>query len=181
MHFCRKHKVHLDPELFIAGVKIPVVTQVKFLGLIFDNKLNFKAHIRQLKERCKNSLNLLRVVSHFDWGGDRAVMLQLYKSIILSKMDYGCFIYGSAPKSYIKMLDPIQNEALRLCLGAYKTSPVGSLEVEAGVPPLHLRREQLALQYVLKLKANPANPAYKCIFESPLQDKFASKPKTIPT
>ena len=27
-------------------------------------------------------------------------------------------------------------------------------------PPLEIRREKLALQYILKLKANPGNPAY---------------------
>ena len=181
VHFCRKRKHHLDPELFFAGSKIPVVSQVKFLGLVFDNRLNFKPHIEQLKEKCKKAINLLRVVSHFDWGADRNVMLQLYKSLILSKLDYGCFIYGSAPKSYIKMLDPVQNEGLRLCLGAYKSSPIESLEVEANIPPLRLRREQLALQYILKLKSNPCNPAYKCVFELQLQEQFASQPKKIPT
>ena len=79
------------------------------------------------------------------------------------------------------MLDPVQNESLRLCLGAYKTSPKESLEVEANIPPLKLRREQLALQYILKLKSNPTNPAYKCVFEPQLQEHFASQPKKIPT
>jgi hypothetical protein len=184
VHFCRKQKLHPEPELYLSGRKIPVVTQVKFLGLVFDNKLTFKPHIRQLKEKCKKALQLLRVVSHLDWGGDRKVLIQLYKSLILSKLDYGCFIYGSAPKSYINMLNPIQNEALRLCLGAYKTSPAESLEVEAGVLPLHIRREQLALQYVLKLKSNPSNPAYNCIFSSSAQilnQKFLNKPRTVPT
>ena len=181
VHFCRKQKLHMDPELFLYGTQIPVVSQVKFLGLIFDNKLNFKPHICQLKEKCKKAMNLLRVVSHFDWGADRKIMLQLYKSLIMSKLDYGSFIYGSAPKSYITMLDPIQNEGLRLCLGAFKSSPKESLEVEANIPPLKLRREQLALQYILKLKSNPSNPAYKCIFEIDLEEQFASQPRKIPT
>ena len=189
VHFCRKRGQDRDPKLYLCDKRIPVVSQVKFLGLIFDNKLNFKAHITYLKEKCKKALSILRVVSHFDWGGDRKTMIQLYKSLILSKMDYGCFIYGSAPKSYIKMLNPIQNEGLRLCLGAYKTSPAESLEVEAGVLPLHIRREQLALQYILKLKSNPSNPVYKCIFPSQeqieinndLKRKFAAQPRTIPS
>ena len=178
VHFCRKRKLHLDPELFLSGTKIPVVSQVKFLGLTFDNKLNFKPHIFQLKQKCKKALNLLKVVSHFDWGGDRKVMLQLYKSLILSKLDYGCFVYGSAPRSYIDMLNPIQNEGLRLCLGAYATSRIESLEVEANIPPLQLRREQLALQFITKLRANPTNPAYSCIFNPIYQDLFMQKPKT---
>ena len=79
------------------------------------------------------------------------------------------------------MLDPVQNESLCLCLGAYKSSPIRSLEVEANILPLKLRRDQLALQYILKLKSNPCNPAYKCIFEPQLQEHFASQPKKIPT
>ena len=73
-------------------------------------------------------------------------------------------VYGSAPKSYIKLLEPVQNQALRVCLGACRTSPKESLEVEADELPLELRSEKLALQYVLKLKSNPSNPAYSCVF-----------------
>ena len=51
------------------------------------------------------------------------------------------------------------NECLRLSLGAFRSSPVESLYVEAHEPPLEIRRDKLALQYVLKLKANPENPA----------------------
>ena len=41
--------------------------EVKFLGLVFDKKLNFKAHIKHLKEKCRKALNILRVVGHTDW------------------------------------------------------------------------------------------------------------------
>ena len=115
-----------------------------------------------------------------DWGGDRKVLLRLYTSLVRSKLDYGSIVYGSAPKSYIKMLDPVQNQALRICLGAFRTSPKESLEVEADILPLHLRREKLALQYVLKLKSNPANPAYSCVFEPEYTDLFSKKPGVIP-
>ena len=42
MHFCNKRKLHSDPILRIYISQIPVVSQTKFLGVIFDNKLNFK-------------------------------------------------------------------------------------------------------------------------------------------
>ena len=71
MHFCQFHKLHLDPSLYLDGEQIPVVKQYKFLGLIFDNKLNFIPHIQYLKSKCKKALNVLKVVSHYDWGADR--------------------------------------------------------------------------------------------------------------
>src|SRR4030088_784562 len=62
------------------------------------------------------------------------------------------------------MLDPVQNQALKLCMGAFRTSPVDSLQVEANEPPLDRRRNRLAIQYVTKLKSNPSNPTYQCVF-----------------
>ena len=47
-------------------------------------------------------------------------MLRLYKSLVRSKLDYGCIVYGSASKSYLQMLDPVHNQGLRLCLGAFR-------------------------------------------------------------
>ena len=54
-----------------------------------------------------------------------------YTSQAFSRLDYGCIIYGSARKSYLLMLDPIHNQGLRLALGAFRTSTVASLYVEA--------------------------------------------------
>ena len=52
------------------------------------------------------------------------------------------------------MLDPIHNQGLRLALGAFRTSPVASLYVEADEPSLYSRREKLSLQYAIRLAAN---------------------------
>jgi len=70
----------------------------------------------------------------------------------------------------------IQNHALRLCLGAYRTSPASSLRVEANEPPLYLGEKKLLLQYCLKLSSNYNNPAYATVFNS----KFHSKPTQLP-
>ena len=59
------------------------------------------------------------VLSHTPLGVQINKLLHLYRSIIRSKLDYGNIVYGSAHGSYLLMLDPIQNYALRLCLSAY--------------------------------------------------------------
>ena len=89
MHFCHLRKVHNDPILTLDGTRILVVEENEFLGIVFDRKLSFIPHIKQLKARCPKALNLLRVVAHTDWGADRKVLLNLYRTIIRSKLDYG--------------------------------------------------------------------------------------------
>ena len=90
-------------------------------------------------------------------------------------MDYGCIVYGSASNEALAKLDPVHNQGLRLSLGAFRSSPVESLYVEAQEPPLEIRREKLALQYIIKLKANPGNPAYDVVFNPKYQILFADK------
>ena len=94
-------------------------------------------------------------------------------------MDYGCIVYGSASKTALAELDPVHNQGLRLSLGAFRSSPVESLYVEAHEPPLEIRREKLALQYILKLKANPGNPSYDVVFNPKYQILYADKESGI--
>ena len=65
------------------------------------------------------SLDLIKVLSNTTWGADRKVLLHLYRALIRSKLDYGCIVYGSARPSYIKRLDTVYNQGLRLCLGSF--------------------------------------------------------------
>src|SRR4030088_1204527 len=129
--FVRERGLHPDPVLSLNGKTIPVVGHTKCLGVVFDNKLSFVPHMHNLRNKCNKSLNFLKVVAHNDWGGDSETLLRLYRSLIRSKLDYACIVYGSARPTYLSMLDPVQNQALRLCLGAFRTSPVDSLQVEA--------------------------------------------------
>ena len=179
--FCQLRGLHNDPVLKLDGVEIPVVDQNKFLGVIFDKKLSFIPHIHYLKVKCHKALQLLRVVEHTDWGADKSTLLKLYRSLVRSKLDYGCFIYGSARKSYLHCLDSIHHLGLRLALGALRTSPVESLYFEANEAPLSLRREKLALQYYSKLQSCPSNPAFDCTTNPKYQEFFARKESTIPT
>jgi hypothetical protein len=85
--------------------------------------------------------------------------------LVRSRSDYGSIVFGSARQSYLLSLEPVANRALRLCFGAFCTSPIESLQVEANEPALSLLREHLSLQYAIKLMSNPGNPANKSVFD----------------
>ena len=81
MHFCQFHKLHLDPSLYLDGKQIPVVKEYIFLGIMFDNKLTFIPPIQYLKSKCKNALNVLKVVSHTgSQGGRRSTAVACWAS-----------------------------------------------------------------------------------------------------
>ena len=90
-------------------------------------------------------------------------------------------MYGSARESYLKTLDTIHHQGIRLALGAFRTSPADSLLVEANEPSLNDRREKLSLQFALKLKSNRSNPTYNTVFRPNYFTLFQNKPNAIPT
>ena len=112
---------------------------------------------------------------HTKWGADRQALHRLYRALVSSQFDYSTFVYKSAWKSYLKKLDPIQHEGLRLVLGAFRTSPEVSLYTEAHETPLKLRCEKLALQYYTKLKSCPSNQTNYCIFNTESKQQFEQK------
>ncbi|GFX86954.1 putative RNA-directed DNA polymerase from transposon X-element [Trichonephila clavipes] len=116
VHFCRKRNLHPDPSIHIGHIQIPVVSAVRFLGVIFDCKLTFLPHVLYLRKRCERSLNIL------------------------------------------KRLDTIHHSALRICSGAFRTSPVTSLYVVCHQPPLELRRRQLCANYFIRAMSVPSHP-----------------------
>ena len=179
VHFCKLRRIHNDPVLYLYGSPIPVVEETKFLGVIFDRKLSFIPHTRYIKAKCLKALHLLKVLSNTSWGADRPTLLHLYRSLIRSKLDYGSVVYGSARKSYLQMLDTVYHQGLRLALGAFRTSPVTSLYVEADEPSLYLRREKLSLQYAIRLAANQRNPAFKVTFPPQFLQLYEHKPNAI--
>ena len=119
-------------------------------------------------------------MGHTDWGADRIVLLRLYRSLVRSKLDYGCIVYESARRSILKQMDPIHHQGWRIALGAFRTSPAQSLYTEAHEPSLTIRRLKVSLNYVLKLKFLPENPAYSCVFEPENTKLFEESESKVP-
>lgn len=158
----RKNLTPVNLKLYDRDLKF--VNQIKFLGVIFDSKLNWKEHINYLKSSCTSGINLLRVLSHQTWGADIPTLLHIYRSLIRTKLDYGSIAYSTAKKSYLKIVDTIQNQALRIICGAFKSSPTESLHCLCNEAPLEFRRKILSLSYCSNISANTTNLSYSHIF-----------------
>ena len=149
----------------IGDTLLPVEESTKFLGLWWDSHLSFNKHISVLKTQCKEALNLIRVVAHLKWGGNKDTLLMLYRTIVRSKPDYGCIVYGTASSGNLRQLDSIHNAGLRLALGAFCTIPVSSMCTEANETPLEERRLKLSMHHYLKTRACTDDPAHHALHE----------------
>lgn len=87
-------------------------------------------------------MNIIKTLSHFIWGAEKNSLLLLYKALILSKIEYGSIIYDSAKSNIKQILNPIHNQAIRLAIGAFHTSPIDSILCISEELSLQIRRNR---------------------------------------
>jgi len=148
------------PNLQLQNFKVNRKSTTKFLGLTFDSKSASTPHIKILKAKCLNTLNILKYLSHPHTGCSRKLLLQLYNSLIQLQLDYSMPIYSHINKSSLKLLDTVQSSGLRLALGDLRTSPTVSLCVEAGVLPLSYHSLILTANFLTSTAQYPNIPIF---------------------
>ena len=104
IHFHRKWGLSQEPKLFLCNQPIFFKSEAKNSELTFDYRFNWKPYIRFLKQERLEKLNLLRCISHVNWGAYRITMI------------------SSAKNCTINTLDPVLNSAIRLATESFKSS-----------------------------------------------------------
>ena len=195
MHICRhwaggRYCKKESPKLMLNGTEIKKEESHKFLGLIIDQSLKWDKHIKYLREECHKRLAIMKHLSFTKYGADCKTLLRIYNALIKSKLDYGVEAYGSACKTALKKLNPIQNTALRIATGAFRTSSAQNMQVLSGVKHLPDARKEKLVKYLIRVLVNPSNPVNPLIEEEVLplravidenMDPAPDAPKSITT
>jgi hypothetical protein len=77
-------------ESGLTNVEIKMTNHHRILRLIFDQRLNWKEHIKDEKRQ--------------------QILLRIHQMIILSTLKYGDVAYGSASPTTLKTLDPCPSQ-----------------------------------------------------------------------
>lgn len=150
MIFSKKYDV-CNSVIYFNNSPLPWIQDKKFLGVCLDRKLTFENHINLLIKSSTKALNILRSLAGVNWGSDPKILSMLYKSLVRSHFDYSSLAYMNCNVTLLKKLDIIQNKALRIITGAMCSTPINAMQCESCIPPLILRRIQLASNFCLKL------------------------------
>ena len=163
------HRLTVQPAtpLNLKGEIIPLVDHFKYLGLTLDRRLTFNVHVADIKQRCSRRLNILKCISGREWGADRRTLLRLYTSLIRPILDYNAFLFGNISSTLVDKIETIQNAALRIATGAFRTTPISNLLVDTNIPPLIRRREYQLLRFFVRASSRPAELTYNIMSHFP--------------
>jgi hypothetical protein len=144
--------------LKLFNQSIPVVNEPKFLGITFDSRFTFKNHIENLHASCIKRLNVVKILSSRSWRLSSETLINIYKSLVRSIIEYSSIIIENAARSNFQKLNVIQNNAIRAIFKQPHRSHQETLLDLANLPSISQRFQDLNNNYLTK-----------CIqFENPL-------------
>ena len=103
---------------------MPQTDNPTFLGVKLDTRLTWKPQIKKMERSSLQKLALMKKLTGTSWGADPSILTKVYTATVQPTMEYASTTWGTAAKTNKSRLDKVQNMALRVILGAIKTTPV---------------------------------------------------------
>jgi hypothetical protein len=99
-----------DPKIEIDGILIEKVSQIKYLGVILDEKLNLNKNSENIVKKLNKKLGFLRRQGS---KMDEPSRILYYKSLVQPHLDYCSFLLNMSDKSFLDSMQKIQNKFIR--------------------------------------------------------------------
>ena len=109
--------------------------------------LSYSTHIQKVVAKCRARHNVIRLLKGTSWGAGKRPLLTVYRSLVISVIEYGMEAYFFTSPSLLKPLQKIQTDALRLCTGALVSTTVICLHHACNEMPLNIKHKFLYLKF----------------------------------
>ena len=147
----RKRKKDKDITLYLHSKLVKQVRQLKYIGLILDQKFKFQEHIKYTTDRCAKLTHNLSKVARLTWGLGYGAIATIYKGAILPLLSYGAPVWIEAMKYQHnwQKLKRVRLINLRMAR-AFRTTSGDALCILTGMKPIIIKIEEIVKQHELK-------------------------------
>jgi len=154
--FSEKCPKNLRLALYWGNQMLQRATQIKYLGLNFTEKLEWKTHLSIITTKAKKQMMNLANSIGKEWGPSPFLTKWLYTAIIRPKFTYAAHVWANSINT--QKLDAISRNIQRWALKQLgpirEKTPTAGLEVITGMPPLHIHLQEVALNTIARMKYN---------------------------
>ena len=107
----------MDAKITIDGHEIDQVVKTKFLGVVIDNKLNWKEHVSLISGKISRSIGMIIKAKH---NLNKDALMTLYNSFIYPYLSYCNQVWGCTYSRTLKKLFTLQKLSLRIMFNMKK-------------------------------------------------------------
>ena len=112
----------------------------RYLGFFFTPTLDFSYHVQFYTNKAFSTIRACSMLGNSVRGIGPRQRAHAYQACVLSVLTYGLALWyttwGTGVIRLVKKMERVHSYALGWVIGAFRTSPVGSRELIAGIPPL---------------------------------------------
>jgi ribonuclease HI len=178
--FAHRNNKKVRPNLTLTtDTVISPVESTKYLGIVIDQHLNWKAQHAYAIEKGTKWASQIRRVARPSWGITPKYARRLYIGVALPRILYGADVWCGPPVSehpgpkdrgsakVIRQLTSIQRSGAIAITGALRTSPTDTLDACAYLLPAILTVEKWCHRAAVRLATTPpGHPLYKPVNNS---------------
>ena len=139
---------------------LELVERAKYLGMFINSDVSWDFHIQNL---CKQMHYLLSLLRRLRAIFPQNLLLQVYKSYIQAKIDYGLTIYGCTAQENLTLVQRLQNHAARLTMSNFDYINFRDIKLmkSLGSHTIEKRRDYFLVTLMFK-SIHGLAPAYLC-------------------
>jgi ribonuclease HI len=144
--------IHLPLPAANTYYRVQADNKLRYLGFFLDSGLTWSHHVEVMCNRARATIKALQLLGNSVRGLEHAKWRLAYNAICLPVLTYGCQLwYTGKQRGLVKKLQIVQNEAVRVIAGVFRTTPREPLHQLLTILPMDLRLEMLTQNTALRL------------------------------
>lgn len=144
------------PLITCNGESVPFVDAARSLGVVIDNKLNWKQQINQVIKQVNGILYRLRF---FRSATSLELRVKLVKTLVFPHIDYCCLVYGDLSGELNLKIQRLVNAGIRYIYGVGSWDHISPHRLNLGWISARNRRKYFAASLLFKI-LNTGGPSY---------------------
>ncbi len=111
MSFSKSNSIIKEPDVYVSGVRLQVVPQYKYLGILIDSKLTFKAQVKKVCKQVKFNLYNFKFIR--DCMSLESAKMYMF-SMVISHMTFCLTTWSQASSVTLKPLESLYKRTLKV-------------------------------------------------------------------
>ena len=134
--FSRKQKKEKIPDFRLQNQPVEIKTNVKYLGVILNTKLNYHAHVENTKKNVHKIIGVLFCLIRRNSSLSIRNKIIIYNMIIKAAMLYALPVWSNTNTTNILKLQKLQNKCLRMITNAKCRDRNADIHCKLKIPPI---------------------------------------------
>jgi phage-related protein len=164
IHFTRNSRKPKDVGIALEdGTQIEPSEEGKYLGVIFDRKLNFGSNTSYRAKKGTRLALAMASVARSTGGTTFPYVKRLCDAVVKPATQYAAIVWHrpgdrtSSAQKQINTLTTIQRRAMNAMLSTFRTTPTHILQHKSETIPVHLSLENQILKSLTRMQTTPKN------------------------